>query len=201
MRSLREKGLVDEVQRGKRRLFVSRNPEKLLTPLQIQKKELEEKEKALQSILPELKGLVDLSRGRPKIRFFEGKEGIKLMRADMQSSKDLACMEEFIPLDEAYQLFPSHKRDHRHRMLKALDHTYRKVIYTSKKGIVLPAKERLVERRLVAPERLPLSSEINLYGNKLGVVTFGKKPMGMIIDGKEIAESMRSIFYMLWEGT
>ncbi|MBW2063352.1 MAG: helix-turn-helix domain-containing protein [Deltaproteobacteria bacterium] len=199
IRALEEKGLVDELRKNKRRLFVSRNPEKLLTHLQVQQKELEGKEKALQRILPQLKGLVDLSLGRPKIRFFEGKEGIRLMREDMQSSKNLACIEEFIPMDEAYQIFPPHKRDHRHRMLRALNHTYRKVIYATKKGIVLPAKERLVERRPVAREKFSLSSEINVYGDKLGIVTFGKKPMGMIIEAKEIAESLRSIFYIVWK--
>jgi len=105
-----------------------------LSHLWVQKKELEEKEKALQGILPELKGLVDLSRGRPKITFFEGKEGIKLMWEDTQSSKNLACIEELIPMDQAYKLFPPHKREHRHCILKALNHTYRKVIYTSKRG-------------------------------------------------------------------
>lgn len=200
-RSLKEKGLMVELQKGKRRLFGSQRPDRFLSHLQIQKKELEEKEKALQSILPELKGLVDLSRGRPKIRFFEGKEGIRLMRRDIQSSRNLASIEEFIPIDEAYQLFPPHRRDHRHRMLKTLNHTYRKAIYTSKKGIVLPAKERLVERRSIPAGKFPLSSEINVYGNKLGVVIFGNRPMGMIIEGEEIADTVRSIFYLAWKTT
>jgi len=199
-RSLKEKGLIVEISKDKKRLFVSQSPERLLSNLRLQKKELEEREKNLRSILPELKGLVDLSRVRPKIRFYEGKEGIKLMREDILSSKNLACIEEFIPMDEAYQLFPPHKRDHRHRMITTLNHTYRKVIYASRNGRILPSKENLVERRFVRSGRFPLSSEINLYGDKVGIVVFGRRPIGITIEEKAITESMRSIFYLVWKG-
>lgn len=201
IQSLIEKGLMTELHKGKRRLFVGQSPERLLSLIRVQKKELEERERGLKAILPELKGLIDFSRFRPKIRFYDGKQAIRLMRDDILSMKNLDCIEEFVPLDDAYQFFPAHKRDHRLQMLKALNRTQRKVIYTSKKGMILPARERLVERRFVPLAKFPLLNEINIYGNKVGIVSYQKRPMGLIMEGKEVAQSLRSIFYLAWRGS
>ena len=121
------------------------------------------------------------------------------MQDDMANTKGLTCIEEFIPLDLAYNLFPPHRKDHRHQMLKALNRTHRKVIYTSGNAVSLPAKERLVETKLVRLSPYRFSSEINIYGNKVAIIVFEKKPLGLIIEADEIAESLRSIFYLAWK--
>jgi len=198
--SLMEKGLMSEFTKGKRRFFIAEKPERLLSLIRIQKKELEEKERGLQRIMPELNNLIELSKGKPKVRFYEGKEGLRSMQEDIFKTKHLSCIEEFIPLDDAYQLFPPHQRDHRHSMLKLLNSTFRKVIYTSKKGIVLPKKEKIVERRFIPPGKLPFSTEINIYGDKVNAVSFGSRPLGMIIEDKGVATSLRSMFYLAWKG-
>ena len=134
-RSLTEKGLMTERYEDKRRFLVCQSPDKLLRHIRLEKKELAEQEKHLQAILPELKGLIDVSRSRPKIRFFKGKPGIRQMQEDILRIKNLHSIEEFIPLDCARRLFSPHQRDHRHRLLKILNRTRRKIIYTSKKTL------------------------------------------------------------------
>ncbi len=85
--------------------------------------------------MPELEELINISRSRPGTDFFEGKEGIRAMQEDiMKNARGLSVIEELVPLDHAYQLFPPHKRDHRRRLKKALNSTQRRVIYTSKEG-------------------------------------------------------------------
>lgn len=190
--------MVLEFHKNRQRLLAGQNPNRLLTQIRLQKKDLEEKERSLKDILPELKGLIDLSCGLPKIRFFEGKAGIKFIRDDIIKSKGLNCIEEFIPVDEAYRLFPPHKRDHRQKMVKMLNHTAPKMIYTSLNGRVLSNRNTIIERRFISPEKFPLSCEMNLYGDKVGIAVFKRKPVGVIIEAREIAESLRSIFYVLW---
>ena len=145
IKTLIEKGLLTGMFQGKKRLIIGQNPNRLLSNLRFQKKELEEQERILKDIIPDLKGLINLSKGSPKIRTFIGKEGIRLMREDMIKTKRLPVIEEFIPIDEVYRFYPPNKNDHRDKMIKALNRTRRKVISASVSGIKLPAIDGLIE--------------------------------------------------------
>ena len=48
-------------------------------------------------------------------------------------------------------------------------------------------------------ENLALSSEINVYGGKVGIVLFGDKPQGVTIEARQVADTLRAICYMVWK--
>ena len=66
---------------------------------------------------------------------------------------------------------------------------------------MLPKKEKVVERKLISPDKLPFSTEINIYGDKVNAVSFRSKPVGMIIEDRGVADSVRTLFYLAWSGT
>ena len=64
-----KEGLVSEIIKGKKRFFIGESPEKI-------QKDLQRKESLVSEILPQLKSIHNISGVKPKIRYFEGKEGL-----------------------------------------------------------------------------------------------------------------------------
>jgi sugar-specific transcriptional regulator TrmB len=73
---LKEKGLVAETRKGKRKLFVAEDPDGLLGLVNEKRERLASEEKMLAKIIPSLKALNISQPNKPQIKFFEGKEGI-----------------------------------------------------------------------------------------------------------------------------
>ena len=103
-----------------------------------------------------------------------------------------------MPLDDAYQLFQGHPRDHRHEMGKRIKVPER-MIYTSKKGAILPQKEGPIETLFIPIEKFPFHTEITIYANKVALVSFGRKLIGVVLESEDIANTLRCMFDLLWK--
>lgn len=196
--SLMKKGLMIDLTKGKKRYFFAERPERLLSLIDIKQRELEGQKKELKAILPELQELARLSRERPRVKFYEGKEGIKRIQEDILKTKNLGSIEELIPLDDAYQLFPPHPRDHRHYMGKKIKVPER-MVYTSKRGAILPPEKGPIETRFIPIEEFPSHTEIAIYGDKVAFVSFGRRVIGMILESADIANTLKCMFNLLWK--
>lgn len=197
--SLLKKGLMTSMIKEKKKYFVATNPERLMNLIDVKEKELEARKKELRTILPDLHELSRFSKGRPKIRFFEGKQGIRKIQEDILKTKELKSIEEFIPLDHANRLFPAHNRDHRHSMAKKIKVPER-VIYTSKKGPILIPKQGPIQRSFIPFEKFPFHTEMTIYADKMALVSFGRRVTGVVLEGEDIANTLRYIFNLVWKG-
>ncbi|MFH0803661.1 MAG: helix-turn-helix domain-containing protein [Candidatus Tagabacteria bacterium] len=200
--SLIKMGLMSSVEKKKKRFFFAASPNLLSRLLDKKKIEIETKTRDFGKILPELISIFNIgsSKGKPRVMFFEGKEGLKTIQDDILRSQ-FKSIEEFIPLDDTYKVFPPAPRDHRHRMAEKLNKIPEKVIYTSQKGPILAPKEKFIERRFIPPEKFSFHTEMVIYGDKIALASHKNKLIGIIIDSKEIAESLKSIFNLAWEAT
>ncbi|WAC06745.1 MAG: helix-turn-helix domain-containing protein [Thermodesulfobacteriota bacterium] len=196
--SLMKKGLMSSLTKGKKKYFAAEDPERLLSFIDTKERELKKRKKEIKTILPELKELSMLSRERPRIKFYEGKQGIRRIQEDILRTKNLGNIEEFVPLDDAYQLFPAHPRDHRHWMGKKIAVPER-MIYTSKKGAILPQKKGPIETLFIPVEKFPFHTEITIYADKVALVSFGRKLIGVVLESEDAANTLRSLFNLLWE--
>jgi len=193
-----KKGLMSSFEKGKKRCFSAESPERLLSLIIVKRRKVAVLEEDLQRVLPELNNIFNLAGERPKVRFFEGREGIKTIQEDILKSK-FNSIEEIVPLDESYKIFPPSSKDHRHEMRKKAKKISVKMIYSSKKGEILPGEEDSIERRFVPPGKFPFSAEINVYGNKTAIVTYKGKLIGIIVESEEIANTLRVIFNLAWK--
>jgi sugar-specific transcriptional regulator TrmB len=196
--SLMKKGLMFSLNKGKKKYFSAENPEKLFSLVDVKEREIEKRKKDLRAILPELKELIGLSKERPKIKFFEGKHGIRRIQEDILRTKNLESIEEFVPLDDAYQLFPAHPRDHRHGMGRKIKVPER-MIYTTRKGKILPSKKGPIEAVYTPIEKFPFHTEITIYGDNVAMVSFGRKLGGMVLESEDMANTLRSMFNLAWQ--
>jgi sugar-specific transcriptional regulator TrmB len=194
--SLIKKGLMSSFVKGKKRYFSAEPPERLLGLVDIARKDFEEKEKSFKNILPELKNVFDVAGERPRVRFYEGREGFQAIIDDVLRSK-FKSMEEFTSLEDAYKVFPPHPKDHRHKILAKFKKIPMRVIYaSSQKPAILQAKSRFVPK-----EKFPFSTDITIYGEKVAIFSLRGKLIGTIIESKEIADTLRAIFDLTWESS
>jgi len=197
-----KKGLMSSVTKGNKIYYTAESPEHLLSLLRIEKQHIEEKEREFKRFLPELNSLANLSGEKPKVRVFEGIEGLKTIREDIIKSKTKEIYS-FIPLDELYSLFAEKEHSEvisKTRMEKKIK-SY--VIYTSRrKDYFKPVdKEQLREAKYVSPESFPFKAGIDIYANKVGIYTFKNQILGILIENNDISNTLRMIFQMLWKNT
>lgn len=177
--SLIEKGLASSFTKGKKKYFSTESPDRLLSLLRVREKETQEQEREFKRVLPELREIYNLSGEKPKVRFFEGKEGIKAIQEDISNTKT-KTMEEFFNLDIAYEIFPPGPKDHRRKMKQKLRDIPIRIIYTSRKENILPKKEGLRENRFVSLKKFgkfPFTGEFVIYGDKVAATSPGGKTL------------------------
>jgi sugar-specific transcriptional regulator TrmB len=191
--SLKEKGLINEITKNKKSVFSAEDPRKL-------ENILEEKRDTLKRILPEILAIANLLDKKPKIKFYEGIEGIKNVYRDTLNYPDQELLawvsEEAIAgfdlkfLDEYY--LP--KRLEKKIWVRAI--ASNKEHMRQYQGLDEKALRRT---KLVSSEQFPMEVEINLYGkNKIGLMSFGEK-IGLIIESQKIYATLKSIFEMNWQ--
>lgn len=193
--SLMEKGLMSSFDKGKKTFFNAESPEHLFRLIEKQKNETVEKEKILKETLGKLKSVFEYSGERPRVRFFEGKEGLKMMQNDFLKTKDKK-IEIMYHRDIIEKIFSEDERKlyYQQRINKKI---YARSLYTGKKG---KSEASLLTTRFWLPEeKFPISSDITIYGDKIAFVAFEGKPIGIIIESKTITNTLRAIFNLSWE--
>lgn len=197
--ALIKKGLMSSFEKGKKRFFTAESPVHLILLLQKQESEIKEKQKILEELMPELKALFASAEEKPRVKFFEGLEGIKTIQNDILAAK-FNSLDEIISLDECYRILPPEgKKGHRQKIAEKTKNIPIRVIYTSSKGPILPKKENSRERRFIPLDKFPFDTEIYIYSSKVAIISCKGKIMGVIIENKDIAEALKVVFNLAWE--
>jgi len=194
--SLARKGFMSKVEKDGRVYFAAETPDSLRRLFRKKIETARQSYEYFKKILPRLETIAETAQDKPRIRFFEDKEGIKNIQQDIIKSR-AESMDEFIYIDPENLLFPFKPGDHRSRIAKR----YKKirVIYTSKKGAFLPPREGPRERRFISFEKFPFEGELVIYGGKVAMLMPGVKKIGVIIEHRSIADMLKQLFELGWK--
>ncbi len=196
LEQLSKRGLISSHEYKNKRVLSAEFPERLLRLLDHNEQELKMQRTEIIKILPRLKSLYDQAREHPRVRFFEGKEGLKAMQEDFLRTKTTSILEIF-PRDEYEELFTQEERE-AYRRKFAKKKLRGKNLYTRKAG-ALKNYTSGVESRILTDKNGSVASDIIIYGNKVAFAVFRGKPIGIIIESKEIAETLRTLFALAWK--
>ncbi len=198
LEGLAKKSLVSEIEKEGKTLYSAQDPEFLFNLFKFQEREIKEKEAEFKKVLPELKAIFNLAPQKPKVRFFEGKEGLLAIQEDILKEKDTE-INEFYSADDISRIFSAEEvkgfvKRRSAQKLKA------KAFYTRSAGPI--SKENLPtqsEMKFMPQEQYPLHVDIIIYGDKIGLISLKEPLMGVIIENEGLASALRSIFKMLWD--
>ena len=199
---LKQKGIMQEFVQNKVSYFTSQPPGTLVSLLEHQQEELEAKKQKLLQAIPFLNKISNPLLVQPTVKFFQGVEGLKEIYEDTLRVKNqpiyaIGDFDYFFPenKDKALNDWIWHYADRRARngiwylaiMNKShfSDEAYRKRVKQKRKIKML--------------KNVYLPVEINIYGDKVAVMSTHKDMLGLIIEDAPIAENMRNFHQAVWK--
>lgn len=192
--NLHEKGIVSKVLlRGKMHFSV--------ISIDQFKKLQQSKLDAFEKLLPEFKAIEKTVGDRPKVRFYEGREGLKIALQDTLNQEyggeifAYATGEGFY--DEEKQFINDYLKQ---RIKKRISVRALGPDNPINRDYVAHDKEQLRETRLVPQDIYPFTNEIDIYGNKLLIMSLQGELLAVIIESESIAKTQRAIFELAWRG-
>jgi sugar-specific transcriptional regulator TrmB len=200
--NLEKQGLIRKHAKEGKTYFQAEDPQKLVDIVNDKKKQIGTIESSLNEIAPRLRSQYKLSVGKPTIRYFEGEEGLKAVFSDIYAKKKdivFGCVD----LERADEVFPSHitKKLIPLRIRNRVE-AYSFIADSPQARIIARNdKKQLRKSVLLNKEKYPLPSEIDVYEDKIAMLSFVKGDfIGLIIENQDLAQSLRSIFKLAFTG-
>ncbi len=192
------KGLMSSFDKGKKTMYTAEKPERLHRIVHHERAAVDEKETTIKKILPDLEAVLAASGERPKVSFYEGEDGLEAMRETMFESR-LEGVEDFVSYDDLRQhLTDESWAKHGERLAKKK--IQGRTIYTAEKvATISELTQAHWKFRRIPKEKFPMHGELTVYGNKIAMVALKGKLIGVIIESKEMALMLRSMFDLAWK--
>lgn len=189
---LKNEGLISETSKGKKRLFVGEDPEKI-------QRNLKNKERLFSEILPQLQSIHNIRGSKPKIRFYEGKEGLKEVYEDTLKYKGELLG--FASYDVIGVLGMEWSMEYLRKRIKAGVYARGIIPGTEPmmKDFISKDQEQRRMTKVIDPKKYPFSIEINIYGHNKVALMSAKEEIGLIIEGAEIHNTLKLIFQLIWD--
>jgi sugar-specific transcriptional regulator TrmB len=198
---LKERGLIEIIQKANRRIYVPYPPARILSLLKDQEEKAAEKVNEFKQIFPELNQLYSMYPFQPKVRFFAGEKELRMLYGEILEQ----------PIDEAWFVTEWDKL----AAVLGLDflatwakkrvklNIKSKVLYVGKMPddkTFLPNKEYLRTGKL-APKDFNPQTHTLIFGDNLAYIATGQENFGVVITSREIASSMRIWFKEIWKNS
>lgn len=193
--SLASKGVVNISGKEPKQEYAAESPASITEYLKRQALEAAERIKKSEEIVPELTSIHAL-KNRPKIRFYEGTEGLKNVYEDTLTSTEQ--IRAYATIDDMHKALPNYFPEYyKRRASKGIN--IRGIVPKTKEGIERSGynEEEKREIAFVPPDKYYFSPEINIYDNKVMIASWREK-LGIIIESEEIADAMKKIYELAW---
>ncbi|MBU0578182.1 hypothetical protein KJ742_05030 [Patescibacteria group bacterium] len=196
--NLVKKGLVSSYQKGKVLHFTAEDPNRFMQMA-------EERVEKTKDLIPQLISLSNTLAFKPKIRFYEGIEGIKSIFEDILTTKEEVLG--YTSIKDVGKLIPDYFKRYCHKKVKNGIKT-RYITPATEEGVDMideyyPKKydPNLLEVLMVNPKEFNFQNEIAIYGNKVAIISLNPDELiGLIIESKTFSDSMKSFFDLAWLG-
>jgi len=200
LEALRKRGVVSVVEKDDKTMFIAESPRTLLRLFRAKEQELKEKQEEFKKALPELEAIFNVATDRPRVKFFEGSEGVRAVREDILRSgaKILYDIYSLEYVDQIRSLFSDDENEDFLKKRQEAGITI-KSIYTSDTGPFAEFKLK-GERKFLPKEKFPFSGDVLIYDDRIALTTLKGRIMSVIIESKEIADTMRLVFELAWIG-
>lgn len=195
--SLVIKGLASISGKEPKQEYLAESPDKITRLLENQIEDKKIQLEKIKNILPEMKSLHNVV-GRPKVRFYEGMQGLKDVYEDTLTSHEE--IRAYATVDDMHQAMPGYFSTYYKRRSKK-NISIRAIIPATPVGKARTSKdiEEKRQTRLIPADKYYFSPEINIYDNKVMIASWREK-LGIIIESAEIADAMKKTYELAWIG-
>ena len=179
-----KKGLIGYIKKNNRKYFEAVNPEKLLELVK-------EKEYNVIDVLPKLKEKFKFRQEKQETNFFKGKDGLKNIFEDQLKQKNEILILGASPIANKILKYYFHWFDIRRKK----ENIKVKIIAFKDTDF---SKVPLAEVRYL-PKKYTNPAAFNIYSDKVAILLWSEeKPLAILIKNKDIAESYKKYFELMW---
>ena len=189
-----DKKLMTRVTKNSKDFIQAEHPEKVINQLQ---QSLGEQQRALDDLKnyqAELES--DMSPDIPRVRFFEGKQGLFEIIEDFNGMNHPEAYLIFPP-GRVFETFTEEERNLQQQ--RRLSRKIKTKCIKAIDGEHIPNK-LMSEEIIISLEDFPIHSDISIYDNKVAIASLVEPYHGIILESSSIADSLRSIFHLAWLG-
>lgn len=203
------KGLVNEIEKRNKIFYQVESPEKLLRYAKSQVTLANDRVEKAERLIPDFEALYASFTNKPKIKYFEGIDGLVTIYDDMITNQKKYEMLAFSNASEFGRVLPAKFFENFRRTKEKIGITTRGIIpdtesdRTYNERYFTGYKEEIVPKiKYVPADQFPFKGEITIYGkNKVAIVNLNKEFLtGLIIEDETIHNMMRLIFELSWKG-
>lgn len=191
------KGLVNEDHKAYKKLFTAAEPDLLLQKLEARQRQITRNTVALKEALPELRAAHQTTTTRPRVRTFEGKDGLVAVWKDILSEQQEILL--WTNQETESHVFGrgTHEQFIAERVAKGIE--IRVLAVKNSEAETLRAHDDASLRKTkLLPEDVYFTSETYIYGNKIAVLDIGRNIFGVITENEQVANSQRAVFEIVW---
>ena len=134
--------------------------------------------------------------GRPKVRFYEGVQGLRDVYEDTLTSNE--PIRAYASVENMHTGLPGYFPEYyKRRSGKGI--AIRAIIPNTETGVERKSfdSKEMRETALVPVEQFSFSPEINIYDDKVMIASW-KEKLGIIIESTEISSAMKKIYELAW---
>jgi len=200
LKSLISKGLASFIIKSNTKYFKASDPKEFLTYFDSKEEEIEQQKKDFQKILPELISKNKKPFENSEATIYPGNKGIKSLFNDMLNSKqEILTIGASDQKAEAFQYHLKFNIPLFHNQREKNKQPYKILFSEELKSRAKELNKLKHTHTKILPKEFTSNSSTNIYGNKTSIIMWGKEPFGFLIKNKDIAETQRKHFNLLWK--
>lgn len=198
LENLMGKRLLSQYDKNGMKCFAPEPPDQLLSLA-------EEKVNLTKGLLPELRSLASTLGFKPKIRFYEGADGVeKVFDESLEAKGEILG---YTNIKNVLAYFPKYFEEYTRSKIKrriktrylspaTIDTVHVLDPFLSKHG-----GSELLEILLVNKDQFLFENEMLIFNNSVGIVSLNRDELlGLIIESPTFARTMKAIFDLAWLG-
>lgn len=192
-----KKGFLEEdLKNYKKRVFTI-DPRKLLQMVSSKQRLLRRQELELEESLPSLQAVYSASEVRPKVKVFEGNQGLLSVWKDILSSKGEVLLWTNQETENLFFNENLHLKFIEERIKKNIP--IRVLAVNNKEGkLLIKSDTKCLRQTKLLPEGFTFSPETYIYDNKVAILDYNKDIIGVILESQPITGAQKAIFEMNW---
>ena len=187
---LQKKQLISFFEKNNRRRYVAEKPEKI-------EEILHEKLKNFKNILPELKSIYNRAPEKPKIRYFDGENGIISIYEMLLKTKEFDAIAS--PADiykRIGEYFNEYEKKQRQRNIKIRE----LITADGVEAEYIKAYQKPRQEARVLPENVKIATDMIIFENKLAMISYVGEMHAVLIESSAIIETQKALFEIIWAG-
>jgi len=187
---MKNQGFFTEIKEDGKTFVIPEDPKVLLEKGKDNLSEIEKN-------IPEFMGIFNLPSNKPKLKFYQGIEGMKAVNADLRNEEQTVY-----GISDYEKMFNTQDEDILWTIPQKRAEKKIKLYCIAKdgpKGREVQSKDKEHYRETKLVKDIKFETEINIYGNKVHMVSFRRPYACVLIEDPAIAQTLKSMWKSWWK--